>query len=183
MRRDFFYAFGIDKRSTAVLAFFMVQWPHLAYPTGFGNHLFLDELERKGSDFVCRMFGNMVLGALRIAHPVTMNKYVFEPITPAPLIDNDSNIERLPPVERGAILPFHVAVGLSDSAVSLEFVDHDADQKALAMARGVPLYELQALGPDHAATSIGATVQRMLERLHPAAFAPFPNLTLRMNPR
>jgi hypothetical protein len=104
MRRDFFYAFGIDKRSTAIVASFMAQWPHLSQPDGFGNHLFLDELERKGSDFVCRMFGMMVLGSLRIAHPATMNKYVFEPITPAPLIDNDSNIERLPPVERGAIL-------------------------------------------------------------------------------
>jgi hypothetical protein len=44
------------------------------------------------------MFGMMVLGSLRIAHPATMNKYVFEPITPAHLIDNDSNIEQLPPV-------------------------------------------------------------------------------------
>jgi hypothetical protein len=179
MRRDFFYAFGIDKRSTAIVASFMAQWPHLSRPDGFGNHLFLDELDRKGSDFVCRMFGNMVLGALRIAHPAAMNKYVFEPITPAPLIDNDSNIERLPPVERGVILPFHVAVGLSNSAVSLEFVDHDADQKALGMARGVPLHELQGLGPDNAATSVGATVLGMLQRLHPAAFAPFPSLALR----
>jgi hypothetical protein len=130
MRRDFFYAFGIDKRSTAIVASFMAQWPHLSRPDGFGNHLFLDELERKGSDFVCRMFGDMVLGSLRIAHPAAMNKYVFEPITPAPLIDNDSNIERLPPVERGVILPFHVAVGLSNSAVSLEFVDHDADPES-----------------------------------------------------
>jgi hypothetical protein len=95
-----FLCLCIDKRSTAIVAFFVVQWPHLAQPTGFGNHLFLDELECRGSDFVCRMFGMMVLGSLRIAHAATMNKYVFEPITPAPLIDNDSNIERLQPVER-----------------------------------------------------------------------------------
>jgi hypothetical protein len=178
MQRHYFHAFGIDKRSTAIVAFFMQQWPHLDHPTAFGNHLFLDELERKGSDFVCRMFGDMVLGGLRIAYPSAMNKYVFEPITQAPLIDNDSNIGRLPPVERGVILPLHVAVGLSNSAVSLEFVDHNANQEALGMARGIPLHELQALGPDNAATSVGATVLRMLARLHPVAFAPFPNLTL-----
>lgn len=148
------------------------------HPTGFGDHLLLDDLERKGSDFVCRMFGDMVLNGLRIGHPAIMNKYVFEPITPTSLIDNN-NIERLPPVERGAILPFHVALGLSDSAVSLEFVDHNANQEAQGMARGVPRYELQARGPDDAATSIGATVLRMLLRLHPAAFAPFPTMALR----
>jgi hypothetical protein len=179
MQRDFFYAFGIDRRSTAIVAFFMAQWPHLSHPAGFGNHLFLDELERRGIDFVCRMFGSMVLGALRISHAATRNKYVFEPITPARLIDYDSNIERLPPVERGEILPFHVAVGLSNSFMSLEFVDHDAGQKALSMARGIPLHELQSLGPDSAATSVGATVLRMLVRLHPAAFDPFPSLVLK----
>jgi hypothetical protein len=47
------------------------------------------------------------------------------------------------------------------------------------MARGVPLHELQGLGPDNAATSVGATVLGMLQRLQPAAFAPFPSLALR----
>jgi hypothetical protein len=87
-----FFAFGIDKRSTAIVAFFMSQWPHLDHPTGFGNQLFLDELDRRGNDIVCRMCGIMVLGALRIGYSATMSKYVFKPITPTRLIDNDSNI-------------------------------------------------------------------------------------------
>jgi hypothetical protein len=128
-----------------------VRWPHLDHLTGCSHHLFPDELDRRGTDFVCRMFGNMMLGAFRIGHPAAMNKYVFEPITPAHLIDNDSNIERLPPVDRGAILPFHVAVGLSNSAMWLKFVYHDADQQALGIACCVPLYELQALGPNDGA--------------------------------
>jgi hypothetical protein len=63
--------------------------------------------------------------------------------------------------------------------MSLEFVDHNADQEARGMARGIPLHELQTLGPDNAAMSVGATVLRMLARLHPAAFAPFPSLAFK----
>jgi hypothetical protein len=59
--------------------------------------IFLDEIERNGSYFVCRMFGDMVLGNLRICYSATMSKYVFEPITPARLVENESNIQRLLP--------------------------------------------------------------------------------------
>jgi hypothetical protein len=178
MRTNYFI-FGIDIRATAVVTGPFWQWPHRDKPElQFGNHLFLDELDRRGVDYVCRMFADMALGLINRAHPGVFDRCnIFLPpaVGADRFIDQDSNVDRLV-TDRGVMLPRHVAVGLSDSGLSLEIAEWDKDGP-LAMARGIPFAELEALGADIANMTVGDIILRMLLRQHPDVFALFPNLS------
>jgi hypothetical protein len=164
-----FFTFGIDRRATALVATFLHKWPHLEQPVGTPNHLPLQMLSAKGWQYVFRALGQMTLQALPIHHPDAMRPYdAFTRISPAPLYDKDSNIENLV-LEPGVILPVHVAVGLADNGMSLEFAEHDDANRALpGTTRTVPLVGLAAMEPDAAAERIGADILATLTRLYPA---------------
>ena len=173
-------SFGIDRRGSAIVACPMIHRLFQEQPSGFPSHFFLDLLAGKGREYTCRALGALTLAGLTIYMPDAMQPYLFSPVTLTPLFDDaDSNVSRLVP-ERGVILPIHVALGLSDDGRSLEFAEHDDAHRALpGTVRTTPLRELEARGPDGAATQLGSDVLTTLLRLYPAAFAPYPQLAQR----
>lgn len=149
--------FGIDRRGIAIVATPLSQWPHKKDPGGFSLHFTLDLLATKGRQYTSRALGDLTLGFLNCHHRDTMAPYVFAPLTPSPLVDPSSNVEQLV-VDRGAILPIHVALGLTEDGQSLEFSENsDAHQALPGTVRSTPLRELEARGPDGTAVAIGKT--------------------------
>jgi hypothetical protein len=130
-----------------------------------------------GLAFTHQLLGDITLGLLAISHPDTFKRYVFEPRTSPPPYVDDKVEQLIPPAEHGLLLPLHVAVGISDSGLALEFACHDDTHLATGIPVRPRLATLAAYGPDGAATFIGTTVLDMLRALHPDALAPFPRLT------
>jgi hypothetical protein len=178
MQQDFYMAFGIDRRGTAIVAIPMTYERDQARPT-YANHVFFHQLvDKGGADFTRRMLGDTALSFVCRAHQDATRAYVFEPVTATRLYANDgSDVDRLVP-ERGVVLPILVAIGLSDDGLSLEYAEQDGAYQSLpGTVRTTPLRALEARGPDGAATQVGNDILSTLVRLYPAVFAPYPQLT------
>ena len=175
MINDFYMAFGVDRRGIAIASIPIVHENGRAVRS-FPNHFFLDQMTEKGADFTRRMLGDIAISFMCRTHRDATRRYVFEPVAATRLFDDDSNVSRLVP-DRDAVLPILVAVGLSDDGLSLETAEHDDAHQALpGTVRTTPLRELEARGPDGAATQVGNDVLGTLIRLYPAVFASYPAL-------
>jgi hypothetical protein len=168
-------AFGINERSTTI-----VVKPVLPQHTGspFSPEFYLDDLNRRGMDFTCRLLGHIALVLLTAHHRNTLSKLdIYPPEGSTSLSDENSNVAKMPPSDyRGVMLPRHVAIGLADGGVSLVIEQHDASGP-LCTGRYLPFVTLEAEGADVACSTVGDAILSMLTGLHPGAFASFPNLS------
>ena len=124
--------------------------------------------------FTRRLLGDVAISFVCQTHRDATRANTFEPVTPTPLCDSDSNVVQLVP-ERGVILPINVAIGLSDDALSLEYAEQDDAFQALPRtARTTPLRTLETQGPDGAATQVGNYFFTALTRLYPGVFSRYP---------
>jgi hypothetical protein len=172
--RNNYFAFGINHAGTTLVA--KPVQPRADPAHVFAPEFFLDDLDRRGMAEFCRIFGHYALDMLRIVHPGTIGRQpLFLPpgtrvISGPPPFTEDS------PMERGAMQPGYVAVGVSDKGNAVEIAEFEVDRR-LALPRFLPFTELAPLGPDTAATRIGERILIALLRLHPNVFAPFHHLS------
>lgn len=170
-----YFSVGVNPRGTTVV----LKRVEPKRPQPFSPEWFLSELDRAGMAAASRTFGEMLLRVLKLYHPAAFAPYATL-VMPVPANDcfaASGKVETIAPFDyHGAMRPQRLGVGIADDAdavLLVPFVGAIANGPAEPLA----LAQLDRLGVDAAAKTLGERVLRTLARFHRDAFGPFSRLT------